>query len=72
MSTDNDFSEMFPQEQWGNFLTPEEQEVFFEWTSAQQEKYLAAQESYEAMQSYLEDPETPEAAKKLLNLDGWK
>ena len=30
MSTDNDFSEMFPQEQWGNFLTPEEQEVFFE------------------------------------------
>ncbi|PSJ80653.1 hypothetical protein [Neisseria iguanae] len=55
-----------------NFLTEDEQAVFFTWTEAQQEHYLAAQESYEAMKAYLEDSETPEEAKALLDLDGWK
>ena len=55
-----------------NFLTEEEIEVFFELDAEQQNRYLHAQTSYEAMKAYLESPDEPEAAKQLLDLSGWK
>ena len=55
-----------------NFLNEEEMDVFFELDEAQQNRYLDAQTSYEAMKAYLESPDEPEAAKQLLDLSGWK
>lgn len=55
-----------------NFLTEEEMEVFFELDEEQQQRYLDATASYEAMKAYLDNPNEPEAAKKLLDLSGWK
>lgn len=70
MSTEN-FDDLF-QENWDNLLTPEEQEVFFSLTNEEQDKYLEACTSYEAMKAYLENPDSPPQAKRLLNLDSWK
>lgn len=55
-----------------NFLTPEEAEVLASLDAGQQQRYLAATASYEAMKAYLENPNEPAAAKKLLDLSGWK
>ena len=46
--------------------------VFFELDEEQQQRYLEAGTSYEAMKAYLESPNEPEAAKQLLDLSGWK
>lgn len=55
-----------------NYLTQEEMAVFFELDEEQQQRYLEAGTSYEAMKAYLESPNEPEAAKQLLDLSGWK
>ena len=55
-----------------NYLSQEEMAVFFELDEEQQQRYLEAGTSYEAMKAYLESPHEPEAAKQLLDLSGWK
>ena len=55
-----------------NYLSQEEMAVFFELDEEQQQRYLEAGTSYEAMKAYLESPNEPEAAKQLLDLSGWK
>lgn len=55
-----------------NMLTPEEQAIFFNLDNEEQDKYLAACDSYEAMKAYLEDLTSPPAAKRLLSLESWK
>lgn len=54
------------------FLSEEERAVFFELDEEQQQRYLDASASYEAMKSYIDNPDEPEAAKRLLDLNGWK
>ena len=54
------------------YLSQEEMAVFFELDEEQQQRYLEAGTSYEAMKAYLESPNEPEAAKQLLDLSGWK
>ncbi len=70
----DDLIELFGDdaEPLSNFLTEEEIEVFFELDAEQQNRYLHAQTSYEAMKAYLDNPDEPEAAKQLLDLSGWK
>jgi hypothetical protein len=60
------------QDDWDSLLTPEEQAVFFRLNDEEQDKYLTACTSYEAMKAYLEDPASPPAAKRLLDLQSWK
>ena len=44
------------QDDWDSLLTPEEQAVFFRLNDEEQDKYLTACTSYEAMKAYLEVP----------------
>lgn len=60
------------QEDWNTLLTSEEQEVFFNLRNEEQEAYLTACQSYEAMKAYLDNPESPPEAKRLLDLSSWK
>lgn len=55
-----------------NFLIPEEQEVLTELTEEQFDAYLNACSSYEAMKAYLDNPDAPQKAKALLDLNTWK
>ena len=59
------------QEDWNTLLTSEEQEVFFNLSHEEQEAYLTACQSYEAMKAYLDNPESPPEAKRLLDLSSW-
>lgn len=43
------------QEDWNTLLTSEEQEVFFNLSHEEQEAYLTACQSYEAMKAYLDN-----------------
>jgi hypothetical protein len=52
-------------------LTEEEILVLEHLNAEQIQAYHNACSSYEAMQAYLEHPDTPEAAKGLLDLSGW-
>lgn len=69
--TSENFTDIW-QDDWNSLLTPEEQAVFFELSNDEQDKYLSACTSHEAMQAYLNDPDAPPAAKKLLDLAAWK
>lgn len=74
MNTPHNLIEQFGDdaEPLSDFLTQEEMEVFFELDKEQQQRYLEAGTSYEAMKAYLENPNEPAAAKQLLDLSGWK
>ena len=69
---EDDLMLMDSTEPTDNFLLQDEAWVLATLTPEQQDKYLAATESYEKMRAYLLDPTAPQEAKDLLDLAAWK
>lgn len=53
-------------------LAEDERVAFAQLTEEQINDYWQAQQSYEAMKTYLEHPDTPDVIKDILNLSGWQ
>lgn len=53
-------------------LTEDERMAFAQMTDEEINAYWQAQQSYEAMQAYVEHPATPEVARSIVDLSGWQ
>ncbi|WP_037587632.1 hypothetical protein [Stenoxybacter acetivorans] len=71
MTTQANHGDWISDESWDNILTETEQAVFFNLTEEQQDAYLAAAESEEAMQAYIHDESQPAEARALYGDGKW-
>ncbi len=63
--------EYTPSNDFTDCLTAEEHHAFQSMDADQIGDYLAAQESFEAMKAYAENPDTPAIARALLDFSVW-